>query len=59
MLTGLIARLQYERGDVSGAEIRVLDSLDLIETTAFHESFRNAYFVLVHALRSAAIVPEP
>ena len=49
MLTGLIARLQYERGDVTGAEVRVLDSLDLIETTAFHEGFRNAYFVLVRA----------
>ena len=29
--------------------LRVLDTLDLIETTAFHESFRNAYFVLVRA----------
>jgi LuxR family transcriptional regulator, maltose regulon positive regulatory protein len=52
MLTGLIARLQYERGDVAGAEVRVLDTLDLIETTAFHEGFRNAYFVL---MRAAAI----
>jgi LuxR family maltose regulon positive regulatory protein len=49
MLTGLIARLQYERGDVAGAEVRVLDTLDLIDTTAFHEGFRNAYFVLVRA----------
>jgi LuxR family maltose regulon positive regulatory protein len=49
MLTGLVARLQYERGDVTGAEIKVLDALDLIETTAFHEGFRNAYFVLVRA----------
>ena len=49
MLTGLIARLQYERGDITGAEVRVLDALDLIETTAFHEGFRNAYFVLVRA----------
>ncbi len=49
MLTGLIARLQYERGDVTGAEVMVLDALDLIETTAFHEGFRNAYFVLVRA----------
>ena len=49
MLTGLIARLQYERGDVAGAEVRVLDSLDLIETTASHEGFQNAYFVLVRA----------
>jgi LuxR family maltose regulon positive regulatory protein len=49
MLTGLIARLQYERGDVTGAEVMVLDTLDLIETTAFHEGFRNAYFVLVRA----------
>jgi LuxR family maltose regulon positive regulatory protein len=44
MLTGLIARLQYERGDVADAEVRVLDRLDLIETTALH-----AYFVLVRA----------
>jgi LuxR family transcriptional regulator, maltose regulon positive regulatory protein len=49
MLTGLIARLQYERGDVAGAEVRILDSLELIETTAFQEGFRNAYFVLVRA----------
>ncbi len=49
MVTGLIARLQYERGDVSGAEVTVLDALDLIESTAFHEGFRNAYFVLVRA----------
>ena len=49
MLTGLVARLQYERGDITGAEVRILDSLDLIDTTAFHECFRNAYFVLVHA----------
>ncbi len=49
MLTGLIARLQYERGDVTGAEVKVLDALELIETTAFHEGFRNAYFVLVRA----------
>ena len=49
MLTGLIARLQYERGDVADAEVRVLDSLDLIETTALHEGFLNAYFVLVRA----------
>lgn len=49
MVTGLIARLQYERGDVAGAEVAVLDALDLIEATAFHESFRNAYFVLVRA----------
>jgi tetratricopeptide (TPR) repeat protein len=49
MVTGLTARLQYERGDVAGAEVAVLDALDLIEATAFHEGFRNAYFVLVRA----------
>ncbi|MBZ0211340.1 MAG: LuxR C-terminal-related transcriptional regulator [Hyphomicrobium sp.] len=49
MLTALIARLEYERGDVTGAEVRVLDALELIETTAFHEGFRNAFFVLVRA----------
>ncbi len=49
MVTGLMARLRYERGDVVGAEVAVLDALDLIETTAFHESFYHAYFVLVRA----------
>ena len=49
MVTGLIARLRYERGDVVGAEVTVLDALDLIETTAFHESFYHAYFVLIRA----------
>ena len=52
MLTGLVARLQYERGDIADAEVRILDSLDLIDTTAFHECFQNAYFVLVHAAES-------
>ena len=49
MVTGLIARLGYELGDVVGAEVTVLDALDLIETTAFHESFYHAYFVLIRA----------
>lgn len=49
MVTGLHARLSYERGDVSGAEISVLDKLDLIETTAFHEGFLQAFLVLVRA----------
>jgi ATP-dependent transcriptional regulator len=39
----------YERGDVSGAEITVLDALDLIEGTAFHEGFLQAFLVLVRA----------
>ena len=49
MVTGLIARVKYERGDVRGAEISVLDALDLIETTAFHEGFLQAFLVLVRA----------
>ena len=49
MATGLSARLRFERGDVAGAEVDVLDALDLIETTAFHQAFHHAYFVLIRA----------
>lgn len=49
MVTGLVALVRYERGDVCGAEISVLDTLDLIETTAFHEGFLQAFVVLVRA----------
>lgn len=49
MITGLIAQVNYERGDVRGAEVSVLDTLDLIETTAFHEGFLQAFLVLVRA----------
>lgn len=49
MVTGLAARVNYERGDVRGAEVSILDSLDLIETTAFHEGFLQAFLVLVKA----------
>jgi len=49
MATGLRALMQYERGDVSTAEISVLDELNIIETTVFHESFSSAYIVLVRA----------
>ena len=49
MVTGLIAAIRYERGDISGAEVSVLDEFDLIETTAFHESFLQAILVLVRA----------
>jgi LuxR family maltose regulon positive regulatory protein len=49
MTTGLRALMQYERGDVSAAEIPVLDELNIIETTVFHESFLSAYIVLVRA----------
>jgi LuxR family maltose regulon positive regulatory protein len=49
MVTGLTARLRFERGDIAGAEVEVLDALDLIETTAFHQAFYQAYFVLVRA----------
>jgi LuxR family maltose regulon positive regulatory protein len=47
--TGLSAILRYEAGDVRGAEIAVLDELDLIETTVFHESFLSAHLVLARA----------
>ena len=49
MVTGLVALVRNERGDVCGAEISVLDTLDLIETTAFHEGFLQAFVVLVRA----------
>jgi LuxR family maltose regulon positive regulatory protein len=58
MLTGLTARLQYERGDVTGAEVKVLDALELIEATAFHEGFRNAFFVLVRAAALRGDLPR-
>lgn len=58
MLTGLTARLQYERGDVTGAEVKVLDALELIESTAFHEGFRNAFFVLVRAAALRGDLPR-
>ena len=47
--TGLSALLRYEAGDVSGAEIAVLDELDLIETSVFHESFLAAHLVMARA----------
>jgi LuxR family maltose regulon positive regulatory protein len=49
MVTGLAARIHYERGDVLTAEVSVLDALDLIETTAFHEGFLQAFLVIVRA----------
>jgi LuxR family maltose regulon positive regulatory protein len=49
MATGLRALMQYERGDVSAAEILVLDELNIIEATVFHETFLSAYIVLVRA----------
>lgn len=58
MLTGLTARLQYERGDVTVAEVKVLDALELIESTAFHEGFRNAFFVLVRAAALRGDIPR-
>ncbi len=50
-VTCLIAEVVYEQGDVCGAEIAVMDDLDLIETAAFHEAFLRAYLVLVRAAR--------
>jgi len=49
MVIGLTARVLYERGDIQGAEVSVLDTLDLLETTAFHEGFLQAFLVLVRA----------
>lgn len=49
MVTGLSALAQYERGHVSAAEVAVLDDLDIIEATAYHDSFLSAYTVLVRA----------
>lgn len=49
MTTGLIALMRYERGEASAAEIAVLDELEIIETTVYHESFLSAYTVLVRA----------
>src|SRR5262249_19228947 len=49
MTTGVRALMRYERGDISAAEIPVLDELDIIETTVYHESFLSAYTVLVRA----------
>lgn len=47
--TGHLALLRYERGDVSGAEISVLDEQEVIETTVYHESFLGAYLALIRA----------
>jgi LuxR family maltose regulon positive regulatory protein len=52
MVTGLSALLRYERGDVLDAEVAVLDDLDIIEATAYHDSFLSAYTVLVRAAMS-------
>lgn len=49
MATGLTARMIYERGDICGAEVSALDSLELIETTAFHEGFLQAFLVIARA----------
>lgn len=49
IVTGLSALAQYERGHVSAAEVAVLDDLDIIEATAYHDSFLSAYTVLVRA----------
>ncbi len=49
MVTGFTAFLLYERGDVSTAEISVLDRIEIIETSAYHDSFLSAYTVLVRA----------
>jgi len=49
MLTGLTARAVYERGDICGAEVSILDSLELIEATAFHEGFVQAFLVIARA----------
>lgn len=52
MVAGLSALLRYERGDISAAEISILDKLEIIETAAYHDSFLSAYTVLVRAALS-------
>lgn len=52
MVIGLLARVSYERGDVRSAEVSVLDSLDLIEATSFHEGFLQAFLVLARAAKA-------
>jgi LuxR family maltose regulon positive regulatory protein len=49
MVTGLRSLMRYERGDISSAEIAVLDEIDIIDTTVYHESFLSAYLTLVRA----------
>ena len=49
MVTGLKAATLFERGQISEAEVSVLDDFDLIETTAFHESFLQAFLVLIRS----------
>jgi LuxR family maltose regulon positive regulatory protein len=49
MVTGLVAQVRYEQGAAHDAELSVLDSLDLIETTAFHEAFFQAFLTLARA----------
>jgi len=49
MASVFLALPRYERGDTSSAEIAVLDDLNIIETTGFHESFLSAFIVLVRA----------
>ncbi len=51
-VTCLIAEVVHEQGDICGAEIAIMDDLDLIETAAFHEAFLRAYLVLVRASRA-------
>ena len=52
MITGPKAAALFERGQVSEAEVSVLDDFDLIETTAFHESFLQAFLVLIRAAKA-------
>ena len=49
MVTGLRALMRYESGDVTNAEISVLDEIDIIDTTVYHESFLSAYLTLARA----------
>jgi len=47
-----LVRNRFQRGQVSEAEVSVLDDFDLIETTAFHESFLQAFLVLIRAAKA-------
>jgi LuxR family maltose regulon positive regulatory protein len=51
MITGPKAAALFEQGKVSEAEVSVLDDFDLIETTAFHESFLQAFLVLIRTAK--------
>lgn len=52
MVDGLIAQRLYESGECAQAELIIIDHLELIETTSFHESFLQAFRTLSRAAAS-------